>query len=505
MKPSQVETERKFDIGEDGSVPSLADVVQPGETREHRMRAVYLDTPDLLLIRNRTTLRRREGGPDEGWHLKLPRAGDARLEVHAPLTSGPGRCRVPESHRARAGAALGIAWPEGAQGALLPAAVLTTYRTETDLLDEQGKVVAQLCDDRVVAQPEGRRWRELEVELVAGDAQLLERISEVFAAQGVAVADSPSKLSRALGDRPERAAHGEGPAADGPAGDVVLAHLAAQVATILGREDDVRTDAPDAVHKARVATRRLRSALRTFRRLLDRDVTDPLRAELRWFATALGAPRDAEVMRERILAAAAELPPEQVVGPVHERLRTELDGRHADAHAALVEVLDGDRYLELTDRLVELLAEPPWRGRARRPAQEVLPGLVAAAVERVRHERDVALLAEGEERLHLLHETRKKAKAARYACEAVAPALGEDARRAAEAWERVTEAFGEVQDSVVAEQWLHDLVHLAAGAGEETYTYGVLVGREEARREETTVGAGEQLLADALDHPWPES
>ena len=109
-----------------------------------------------------------------------------------------------------------------------------------------------------------------------------------------------------------------------------MAYLAEQVGGIVGREADVRADAPDAVHKARVATRRLRSALRTFRRLLDRDVTDPLRDEVRWLATALGAPRDAEVMKARILAALDALPEEEVIGPVRERVVTELDRRHAE-------------------------------------------------------------------------------------------------------------------------------------------------------------------------------
>ncbi|WP_162803049.1 CYTH and CHAD domain-containing protein [Ornithinimicrobium avium] len=509
----QVETERKFHLDPDDPLPALGDLVRVGPARELRMRAVYVDTRDLLLARNRITLRRREGGYDEGWHLKLPRPDGSRLEVHAPLGRGPGRLRVPTGHRTEVAAALGEAWPAGADAALLPVAVLRTHRVEIDLLDPVGSggedaagagpVLAQLCDDTVTALPRGSGWRELEVELVEGDDALLDRITEHLAGQGVEVADNPSKLARALGERPERAARGERPGADAPAAEVVLAHLSAQVAVILGREDDVRADAPDAVHKARVATRRLRSALRTFRRLLDPDVTEPLRAELRWYATALGRPRDAEVMRERMLTAIDELPVEQVVGPVPQRLRTELDARHDQAHAALAGVLDGDRYLLMTDRLVELLAEPPWRGRAHRPAQDVLPSLVAAAVERVRADRDVAARAEGAERVRLFHEARKKAKAVRYACEAVAPALGDGAAAAAQRWELVTEAFGEVQDSVVAEEWLRELGHVAAGAGEETYTYGVLVGREEARREERTLEAGEQLLDDALDHAWP--
>src|SRR5690606_33309444 len=150
--------------------------------------------------------------------------------------------------------------------------------------------------------------------------------AEVFARQGVRPATSPSKLARALGDRPERAARGEAPSPEGPAADVVHTYLAEQVAGILGREDDLRADAPDAVHKARVATRRLRSALRTFRRLLHRDVTDPLREEVRWFAGVLGAPRDAEVVRGRILTALEAQ--DEVAGPVRERVRTSLDERH---------------------------------------------------------------------------------------------------------------------------------------------------------------------------------
>ena len=55
----------------------------------------------------------------------------------------------------------------------------------------------------------------------------------------------------------------------------------------------VRLDADDAVHKMRVAVRRLRSTLATYRRLLDRDVTEPLRDELKWLGGVLGAVRDA--------------------------------------------------------------------------------------------------------------------------------------------------------------------------------------------------------------------
>ena len=42
------------------------------------LTAAYLDTDDLRLARWRVSLRRREGGTDEGWHLKLPVAQPRR-------------------------------------------------------------------------------------------------------------------------------------------------------------------------------------------------------------------------------------------------------------------------------------------------------------------------------------------------------------------------------------------------------------------------------------------
>lgn len=535
-----LEREQKFDLAPDAPLPDVGGLLRSGDTRHHRLRAVYLDTPDLLLIRQRITLRRREGGTDEGWHLKLPaeEGSSARWELHAPLTHGPGRWRVPSGHLGAVAERLGEIWtgrPDAERG-LVPVAVLRTHRTEIDLLDDEERVVALLCDDVVQAEPAGRRWRELEVEL-AGDGgedddggALLGRITDHLADQGVRTADFPSKLSRALGDRAQRAEEGLPPDPEGPAADVVLAYLAEQVAVVLGREASLREDGPAAVHKTRVATRRLRSALRTFRRLLDRDVTDPLRQEVRWYAEVLGAPRDAEVMRAAVLDDLAELPSALEVGPVADRVREELDGEHTRAHAALVEVLDEPRYAELVDRLVDLLADPPWRGRAGRRAATVLPPLVAKAVGRVEREwrdlraaeqaaaagdeADLDLGREGRDtgeagpesgetglapadRMHRLHEIRKRAKAARYAYEALAPSFGEEAAALATAWERVTEALGAVQDSVVGEERLQELTLAARDAGDPDFTYGVLVGRQLGVRA-PMVMVGEEAVETAL-------
>ena len=83
------EVERKYDVGPDAVVPDLPGAAEPVE---HDLVATYYDTPDLRLQDARITLRRRTGGVDEGWHLKLPGEGDARVEVHAPLGERRG-CR----------------------------------------------------------------------------------------------------------------------------------------------------------------------------------------------------------------------------------------------------------------------------------------------------------------------------------------------------------------------------------------------------------------------------
>ena len=82
------EIERKYDVEAGAALPSL--VTMPGVDRvEQRppveLDAIYLDTDDLALARARITLRRRTGGGDEGWHLKLPARKDVRRELHAPL------------------------------------------------------------------------------------------------------------------------------------------------------------------------------------------------------------------------------------------------------------------------------------------------------------------------------------------------------------------------------------------------------------------------------------
>ncbi|MFT3832341.1 MAG: CHAD domain-containing protein [Micropruina sp.] len=285
------------------------------------------------------------------------------------------------------------------------------------------------------------------------------------------------------------------------AAGIVIDYLRTQAEVIASRADDVAADAPDAVHRSRVATRRSRSALRTFASLFKRKQVRALRAELAWHADHLGGPRDAEVLKERLLTALDTLPGDDEAGPVAERLSAALDESHARAHAALVESMQTERYPQLRDRLARFVDDPPVRGSARAAGVDALPGLLERAVRRVGRLTERA--AETDDDPHRWHEVRKAAKAARYCSEALIPAFGDPAKTLAEAWEEVTEALGEFQDTVVAEAYLATAAVHASEAGESPSGYLALIALELRQRDEA-LQRGRSALAAARAVPLPE-
>jgi CHAD domain-containing protein len=160
----------------------------------------------------------------------------------------------------------------------------------------------------------------------------------------------------------------------------------------------------------RVACRRMRSTLQSFRTLLDRDRTDGLVAELRWLAGELGGSRDLEVQEERISRAVATLPPEIALGPVAAQVTRFFGRRRPAAGAAASAALDSDRYLALLDAIDALLADPPLTDAAADPARTELPALVAKARRRTgKALRAADALPPGHDRDEQLHEMRKAA------------------------------------------------------------------------------------------------
>ena len=183
-----LEVERKYDVGPDTPLPVLDGwVVRPPE--RFTLDAAYVDTADLRLRRARITLRRRTGGHDAGWHLKLP-AGHDRQELRLPLQDD-----VPDQLVALVAAHTG-------DSPLVPVARLTTDRTVHVLCDAAGAAAAELADDRVRARrlPAGAelQWREWEVELLGDDRSVLDRVEADLLAAGARPSATGSKAGRVL-------------------------------------------------------------------------------------------------------------------------------------------------------------------------------------------------------------------------------------------------------------------------------------------------------------------
>ena len=482
---SAIEVERKYDVDADAAVPELSGVsgvrsVMPA--KRVRLKATYYDTDDLRLRSAGITLRHRTGGPDAGWHLKLPSGADREeITVKAPAGTVPEVLAALVRSRTRS-------------ASLIPLAELATVRVVHRLLGPAGEPVVEIADDTVTGRrlPAGEKvvWREWEAELLGGPRDLLDAVQVELLAAGAAPSRSSSKVARVLG-RPlprgtDRAWWSEptGRGEQRTAGSVVQAHLAEQVEELKVRDPQARRDRPDAVHKMRVSTRRLRSALATFRPLLQARRTDPLRVELRWLAGVLGEVRDAEVMRGRLLEMLAAEPTELVLGKVRDQLDSELQRRHSEAHVRLLEELDGQRYLRLLDDLEELVTAPPFRKAARRAGEAALTHTMRRTWDRLdRAMHGAGSLPPGPEQQKLLHEVRKDAKRARYAAESLAPAFGRPAKRFAAQMEALQESLGDMQDGVATRQVVLELGRRSHLAGRNGFTLGRLHALEQTRAE----------------------
>ncbi|TXS55146.1 CYTH domain-containing protein, partial [Streptomyces sp. t39] len=190
------EIERKYEAGPDVRLPDLRKISGVEGVEERgvtELDAVYYDTEDLRLAAASVTLRRRTGGADAGWHLKLPVEPGVRDEIAAPLSD-----TLPAELTA-----LVRAHTRG--DGLLPVVRLLSVREVRHLLDSDGAPLAELSRDAVVAErlDDGStaQWEEIEVELAdGGDPAFLDSVDKKFRKAGLRHSAAPSKLARALGE-----------------------------------------------------------------------------------------------------------------------------------------------------------------------------------------------------------------------------------------------------------------------------------------------------------------
>lgn len=485
MAKSTVEVERKFDVDASTPLPDLSaldGVSEVGEQVIHHLEAVYFDTTELALASHGMTLRRRTGGPDAGWHLKLPKSLGRRTEIHAALGQAD---MVPDELLARV-----LAFTRG--HALAPVATLNTKRTSFGLYGEAGNRIGEFVDDHVEAEAligDGgtRAWREWELELSDGldDAakdEFLDAAAPLLTGTGARPSERTSKLATALGGSlPRTKGTGrEVPERKGPAVVPVLDYLDQQVARMLRRDAHVRMNREDSVHQLRSVTRRIRSVLHSYRKFFEPDPVNELEAGLKALAKTLGRYRDAEVLHGRLRKSLEDLPGSLVLGPLVAELDERMKVREDTALAAIRSRLDSPGYFRLLDQLDAFVEQPPV-------APAVMPGAGKATAKRVnkaakrlaeRHDAAVAA-AVGPSRDKAFHEVRKAAKKLRFAAAAAESIHGKQATKIADAAHRIQTILGEHQDSAVARTELLKLGS-APGMGNAAFTYGILHARERA-------------------------
>lgn len=449
-------------------LPDLADVARLEPRADVSLRETYHDAPDLRLVRAGLLLCHHTGERDPHWTLSLP-GGDVETE--------PGSA-APEPVPARLRGLL-TARLRGADAE--PVAVLRTDRRAYRLRDAGSEPCGELVDD-TVSVLDGRRVaaRFRELVLSGDDAGSSARVVEVLTAAGAVEEEPLPRVLRALGPRaaaPPDVAPPAPPAADGPAEALVAAALRGALHGIVEADLAVRRGGDDAVHRLRVACRRLRSDLTTYSELVFPGAAAHLRAELAWLVDALGAARDLEVLRARLRRTAGADPLARLDADAVARIDALLVAEEEAASDAAGAAMRSGRYIALLDALAHWAVVPPTTDAARVPCREVVPSLLGAAWRRL--VRAVGAL-EPDDPDERWHDARIVAKRARYAAEAAVPVLGEAAARPARAAAALQDVLGEHQDAALAAD---RLLALAAGAPHDpglVLTAGRLAERERA-------------------------
>ncbi|MFD3446292.1 CHAD domain-containing protein [Microbacteriaceae bacterium 4G12] len=503
----QTEIERKYDVEDGGGLPDLSGIEGVGsvETRKAvTLEAVYVDTERGDLARAAITMRRRSGGKDAGWHVKLP-AGAGRTEVHAPLDDG-----TIEGDEVTAPAGLLDAVRLVVRGRpLVPVARIRTRRTALILHDASGREVAEVADDAVSATDlrsgEKRSWHEVEAELLGIDedgalseaqdtgakddttkdggaendgavdggaedggaedtatdtprtaesgAALLDAIERALLKAGAVPSASRSKLARALGrndltDAGEGAVSSSARSSKRPktAIDAVTASLRTLVDDLLAADPAVRRDDTESVHEMRKVVRRLRSVLAASRRVLDREQADALRARLATLGRVLGEARDAEVRAARATTGVDALPADVGDRRLRNRLIANARRDYRRAHRKLLTFLSGAEYFGLLDALDEFVAAPPASKRATDPAGKAIRRALEKEVDRSLRRAGEARSAGAADALDAQHGARKAARRLRYVAEAAHAGGGIRSRGDLEKVVALAAAAEEVQD-----------------------------------------------------------
>ena len=453
-----LERETKWEVDENFALPRLDDVIAGASVERStvELNSAYYDTADGDLQAHGVLLRRRDGDDDTGWQLKVPDT-EGRVEIRASLTDSP----PAELTDLLTGLRLGKP--------LVNVATIRTVRERYRITEaKQRELFAELADDHVRASVDHRllAWREIEVELGPTAKALPPEIAKLLKKAGATPSRYPSKLARVShAARPEQRTGSDAELA-------FSSYVSEQIDDIFDGDLGLRRGT-DPIHDTRVAIRRLRSTLRVFGKLLDGAAIAGVDDELKWFAGLLGEVRDCQVQRGRFRDALAQYPDALVLGPVANRINTDLHSEQLKARQKVTEAMASQRYLDLLALLQQWRTDPPT-------AHPPNAGKLTKRARRAQRKADRRLteaVKSGEDAM--LHRARKASKRARYAAELRAP-LDKSAKKTVKHYKKIQRVLGDHQDGVVATGTLRRLALIAGTTpGENGFTYGLLYAREQ--------------------------
>jgi inorganic triphosphatase YgiF len=438
--------------------------------------ATYFDTPDLRLVRDGISLRRRTGDGDATWTLKLPAGSSAVALQRREFDVVDDSLDIPAEL-----ASLVTGWVRTAP--LVEVIDILSHRERLALVDRSGEQLAEIDDDQVSVREAGTivaRFREIEVELSeAGSEDLLRKVTASLVDAGAGSPDPMPKVTRALGPRalvPSELTV-TAPRRDATIAEVLASGVRVAVGEIIANDPIIRLDSdPLGVHRARWAVRRLRADLRAFGRYVESPAIEKIRAELRWLTNELGVLRRADVLLDRVNSATSTMAESDSVAAegLVERARRE----RMDAREAAIEAISSARYRELLDALLDL-ADPALLSPSGSPAAvEAIPATMMRLWKRTRTAtRGLADEPTADE----IREVRRQIIRLRSAAELATPIFGAAANDFALLASAVQHDLGLARDALVCERWIRDRV--ATLEGLEPFVAGQLVAAQSVATE----------------------
>lgn len=456
---------------------ALRAVGELSEPQTEVHRDVYFDTPEAKLARAGLAARLRQSAGKRKVDVKAVPLDPGSIMHRAELSRELNPADAPERVVRDFVSELGLSLHQDPQ----PVVVLDTVRRIHELQWEGAR--AELALDSVEARTTGTdamaQFREVEVELLAGDPGALAVVEQAARAVDGLHPGLETKLQRAsrlLGLASMRRAP-PAPVFDRDASIDEVARLvcARQLEAIVGHEAGTRVGLdPEYLHKMRVATRRLRTALRVFRKSFPASERAAVSADLKWLGALLGGVRDLDVHLLSVTTWKAILGETPREG--WEAFCATLECKRSVARAALVEGLDGPRYRALLEGLRALLATEGNGKRAGRAAGE----LMSRRIRAFRRGLDRFHETRGAEEAHRL---RILGKRLRYTAEFMKPVLDEETHELVRKLASFQDALGELQDVNSAGALAAELDPEApATAGPYRHALGKIVGMAAATR-----------------------